>query len=95
MTYEERKKKYCENCFKAYPSCAYKSRNLEDKCGVLENIMNGWELGYQDAVEKVAEWIKNNRDDDFFELVKEYNYCGAGHLNVNRMVEEFKKYMEE
>lgn len=89
MTYEERKKKYCENCFKAYPSCAYKSRNLEDKCGVLENIMNGWELGYQDAVEKAAEYMRNHIDQQLI-IYHEQTW-----KKRDAFIDGFKKYMED
>lgn len=44
---------------------------------------------------KACEWVRTHRDDDFFELVPEYNYCGAGNLNIDKMVEEFRKYLEE
>jgi hypothetical protein len=94
MTYEERMKFFCKHCHDRQ-QCGYVNRNMIGDCTYLQDIMGGWEAGYQDAVDKAAEWIKNNRDDDFFELVEEYNYCGAGHLNINRMVEEFKKSMED
>lgn len=37
--------------------CSYKSRNLEYKCPNLSDNMYGWELGWQDAIEKACEWL--------------------------------------
>ena len=49
----------------------------------------------QQIIGKACEWVRTHRDDDFFELVPEYNYCGAGNLNIDKMVEEFRKYLEK
>ena len=49
----------------------------------------------QQIIEKACEWVRTHRDADFFELIPEYNYCGAGNLNIKKMVEEFRKYLEE
>lgn len=49
----------------------------------------------QQIIEKACEWVRTHRDADFFELISEYNYCGAGNLNIKKMVEEFRKYLEE
>ena len=49
----------------------------------------------QQIIEKACEWVRTHRDADFFELIPEYNYCGAGNLNIKKMVEEFRKCLEE
>lgn len=49
----------------------------------------------QDAfIEKAANWLRTHSEADYFELIP-YNYCGAGNLNKKKMIEDFKKYMEE
>ena len=45
-------------------------------------------------IEKACEWLRTHREADYFELCP-YNYCGAGNLNKKKMIEDFKKYMEE
>ena len=72
MTYEERAKTLCNNC-EARENCAYISRNLERNCSFKETTMYGWELGWQDAIDKACEWLKCNFNmpDDFeFHLKK-------------------------
>ena len=72
MTYEERKKWLCQQCGKPQ-QCGYVNRNLEDKCPVIQETMEGWELGWQDAIDKACEWLKCNFNipDDFeFHLKK-------------------------
>ena len=59
MTYEERKKWLCQQCGKPQ-QCGYVNRNLEDKCPVIQETMEGWELGWQDAIEKACEWLKKS-----------------------------------
>lgn len=49
MTYEERKRLLCQQCGKQ--QCGYVSRGLQDKCPAIQEKMEGWELGYQDAID--------------------------------------------
>ena len=46
-------------------------------------------------IEKACEFLRTHSEVDYFELVPVANYCGAGNLNKKRMIEDFKKYMEE
>lgn len=46
-------------------------------------------------IKKACEWLMAHSEDDYFELIKDYNYCGACNLNKKKMIEDFKKYMEE
>lgn len=46
-------------------------------------------------IDKACEWLRTHSEDDYFELIPDANYCGAGNLNKKRMVEDFRKYMEE
>ena len=57
---------FCQQCGKPQ-QCGYVNRNLEDKCPVIQETMEGWELGWQDAIEKACEWLKRNFNmpDDF------------------------------
>jgi hypothetical protein len=45
-------------------------------------------------IEKACEWLRTHSEADYFELIP-CNYCGAGNLNKKRMIEDFKKYMED
>lgn len=55
----------------------------------------GAEYGYQYAVDKACEWLKNHSETDYYELIPNANYCGAVKLNKNKMIEDFRKFMEE
>ena len=45
-------------------------------------------------IEKACEWLRTHSEDDYFELIPDANYCGAGTLNKKRMVEDFRKYIK-
>ena len=45
-------------------------------------------------IEKACKWLRTHSEDDYFELIPDVNYCGAGNLNKKRMIEDFRKYME-
>ena len=81
MTYEEREKILCNNC-EAKENCSYISRNLERKCSFQETTMYGWELGWQDALDKAIEWLYQRQAVDL-EVP-----------NIEKFIEDFKKYME-
>jgi len=51
MNYEERKRWLCQQCGKPH-QCGYVNRGLEDDCTALQEWMQCWELGYQDAIDK-------------------------------------------
>ena len=44
-------------------------------------------------IEKACAWIRTHSEADYFELIPDANYCGAGNLNKKRMIEDFKKYI--
>ena len=45
-------------------------------------------------IEKACEWLRTHSEVDYFELIPDANYCGAGNLNKKKMIEDFKKYMK-
>jgi len=55
----------------------------------------GAEYGYQYAVDKACEWLKNHSETDYYELIPNANYCGAVKLNKNKMIEDLCRAMEE
>ena len=61
MTYEERKRWLCQQCGKPH-QCGYVNRGLEDDCTALQEWMQCWELGYQDAVGKAYKWLIERYD---------------------------------
>lgn len=79
MTYKERQKAICKECTDYNTSkCPYVIRSL--RCPNLSNQMEGWELGYKDAVKKSWEWLHNR-------------YNENGYLDLDD-VDELKKFME-
>lgn len=46
-------------------------------------------------IEKACEWLRTHSEADYFELIPSYNYCGAGNLNKKKMLEDFRKHMED
>lgn len=46
-------------------------------------------------IEKACEWLRTHSEDDYFELIPDANYCGAGNLNKKRMIEDFKEYLKK
>ena len=59
MTYEERQKQVCDECYKQRQTdCSYHNRNLQRKCPDLDSIMYGWELGQKDAAEEREKAVK-------------------------------------
>lgn len=67
-------------------------QGIEDEGGI-ENFV---EYVPVDAfIKKACEWLRTHSEADYFELISSYNYCGAGNLNKKKMIEDFKKYMEE
>jgi len=45
-------------------------------------------------IEKACEWLRTHSEVDYFELIPDANYCGAGNLNKKRMIEDFRNYMK-
>jgi hypothetical protein len=45
-------------------------------------------------IEKACEFLRTHSEVDYFELIPDANYCGAGNLNKKRMIEDFKNYMK-
>ncbi|MBR1543503.1 MAG: hypothetical protein IJ626_01250 [Muribaculaceae bacterium] len=51
--------KICKLCSQ-YKDCAFISRDLQNKCDIVEKYENGYEQGYADAIEKACDvlWHK-------------------------------------
>ena len=78
------------------PEKIYIEPNLDSMWGMAERSCES-EIEYTrtDAfIEKACSWIRTHSEADYFELIPDANYCGAGTLNKKRMVEDFRKYME-
>ena len=45
----------CRRC--GQQQCGYIIRGLQDKCPTIQDLTEGWEQGYEDAVEKACEWL--------------------------------------
>lgn len=82
MTYEERRKFFCEQC-QYKTGCACLNRGIGYKCVPLNEKMEDWEHGYNDAVEAAIEFIYQRQSVDI-----EVPY-------IEKFIEEFKKYMME
>lgn len=81
MTYEERQQTICKECNPDNVGCAYKCRGMT--CPRLDQMMDGWELGYKDAIEKASLYV--------------YHLCAHPNVAIDGMELEkhFKEYMEE
>ena len=71
MTYEERIVKLCKECPER-EQCGYVPRKLMGDCTYLQDVMSGWELGYQDAVEKALHLVSARTTDRFIKEFKKY-----------------------
>lgn len=83
MTYEERERQICREC-RENVKCPYTSRNLEYKCQNLSDTMYGWELGWQDSIDKAVEWLDEHLLD----------YWGQQNSDPSNFFIDFKKAME-
>lgn len=80
MTYEEREKQLCREC-SMKETCPYIPRKMEYKCQHLSDTMYGWELGWQDAIDKFCKFMQSCEG-----YVVSGNKCNY---------DNFIKYMEE
>ena len=46
-------------------------------------------------IKKACSWLRTHSEADYFELIPDANYCGAGNLNKKRMVEDFEEYLKK
>lgn len=79
MTQEERKKWICKQC-NQNTDCAYVKRNMGYKCILVEERLEGWKLGYKDAIERACKWLRRTQPQVIF---------------PDTTIERFKKAMEE
>jgi hypothetical protein len=49
----------------------------------------------QGVIDKACEWLNTHSETDYFELIPDANYCGAGKLNKKKMIDDFRKAMED
>ena len=107
MTYEERKHWFCQQCGRQQ-QCGYVNRGLQDKCPVIQEKTEGWELGYQDAIDnptggELLYVLNKGRNIGYKEAVEraveravEFIYAqNLAVQNIEELINELKKYMEE
>ena len=56
MTYKERITALCKECGDS-EVCGYYLRSLQDKCEYLQAVGYGWELGQQDTLDAVEDYV--------------------------------------
>ena len=79
----------CENC---------KFEDLEDNVTWCKDKIFDKDIEYTRTdvfIKKACEWLRTHSEADYFELIPSYNYCGAGNLNKKKMLEDFRKHMED
>ncbi len=81
MTYEERQQAICKECNPDDVGCAYRCRGMT--CPRSGQMMDGWELGWQDAIDKACTNLRF-----FFKAIDEDYDC-------QKFIDWFKKEMEE
>lgn len=103
MTYEERKRWLCQQCGKPH-QCGYVNRGLQDKCPVIQEKMEGWELGHADAIDnptggELLHVLNKGRKIGYKEATERaVEFIYAQQLvvpNIEQLINELKKYMEE
>lgn len=78
MTIED----FCKRCSR-YAGCGFISRNLQAKCGILQIFEEGYEQGYEDAINKSCDWFE------------EKACCGwIEDVEVKYFIEDFRKAMK-
>lgn len=73
MTYQERIAELCEKCGQS-EVCGYYIRGMQYKCNYLQNVMDGWELGQQDTLDAVEDYVSNGNSEwttEFMEGLRE------------------------
>ena len=70
------------------------------KCGdtvfTIKNNDTDIEYTRTDAfVKRACDWFRTHSEADYFELIPDANYCGAGNLNKKRMIEDFEEYLKK
>ena len=102
MTYEERKRWLCQQCGKPH-QCGYVNRGLQDKCPAIQEKMEGWELGYQDAIDnptggELLHVLEKGRKIGYKEATERaVEFIYAKQLvvpNIEELINELRKYME-
>ena len=102
MTYEERKRLLCQQCGKQ--QCGYANRGLQDKCTDKKEKMEGWEHGYQDAIDnptggELLHVLNKGRKLGYKEATEravDFIYAQQFAVsNIEGLINELKKYMEE
>lgn len=103
MTYKERKKWFCQQCDRQH-QCGYVNRHLEDKCTALQEWMQCWELGYQDAIDnptggELLHVLNKGRKIGYKEATEravEFVYAQQLSVsNIEELINELKKHMEQ
>lgn len=49
---------FCKRC-SHYAGCGFISRNLQTKCDILQIFEEGYEQGYEDAINKSCDWFED------------------------------------
>jgi len=73
MTYEERQRQVCEECYRIFKDCGYIGRGLNNKCSHILDVMSGWELGQKDTLEEIDKVYNKGGCIAVIELVRELN----------------------
>lgn len=53
---------FCKRCSR-YAGCGFISRNLQTKCDIIQIFEEGYEQGYEDAINKACEWFEETFKD--------------------------------
>ena len=72
--------KICKLCSQ-YKDCGFISRNLQNKCDIIQNNEDGYEQGYADAIDRACEWLEENtpmRFDDIKNYTKNFRKAMEG-----------------
>lgn len=82
---------FCKRCY-SYARCGFISRNLQTKCDTLQTFEEGYEQGYEDAINKACEWLRAELDKE-----EGLHYIHVHGFDKDRreiFLEDFKRAME-
>ena len=73
-------KKFCEVCSR-YAGCGFVNRELQKKCDIYQLYDDGYDVGFEDAIQMACEWLKENppmRFDDIMNYVEQFRKALEG-----------------
>lgn len=82
------KEDFCKRCSR-YAGCGFISRELQDKCDILQIFEEGYEQGYEDVINKACEWLDKRLNNYNISWIED-EYCWSKEM----FLKQFKQSMK-